>query len=86
MIVQNLDNIIRKENFIYYRREFTATAKYEFTGTVKTGLIEFVIETAPTGKKEVTIKLIDSIDYPLLPIVQKLKEVISNLDKEGKLP
>lgn len=86
MTIRELSGISRKENFIYYRREFTATAHYDLPGKLCTGLVEFTIETEPTGKKDVTIKLVDSIDYPLLPIVQKMKELILAMDKEGQLP
>ena len=50
------------------------------------GQIEFVIETEPTGKKDVRIKLIDSVDYPLLPVMQNLKNFILSLDNDGRLP
>lgn len=86
MTIKEIANIKRKENFIYYRQEFIAQAKYAFLGKEISGLIEFVLETEPTGKKNVTIKLVDQIDYPLLPILQALKNEITLLDKNGELP
>ena len=86
MTILALNDIVRKENFIYYRREFTGNALYDLPGRKHTGHIEFTIETAPTGKKEIHVKLIDSVDYPLLAVVQNLKTYILNMDIEGKLP
>ncbi|HNY17165.1 MAG TPA: hypothetical protein PK542_10790 [Treponemataceae bacterium] len=86
MTILALNDIIRKENFIYYRREFTANALIELPGHQGVSQIEFTIETEPTGRKDIRVHLIDSIDYPLLPIVKQLKEYILGLDHEGRLP
>ena len=86
MTILDITDIIRKENYIYYRREFTGNALYDLPGKKHKGQIEFVIETEPTGKKDVRIKLIDSVDYPLLPVMQNLKNFILSLDNDGRLP
>lgn len=86
MTILDITDIIRKENFIYYRREFSAVAHIDLPGRPCTGKIEFTIETAPTGKKEIKVRTIDPFDYPLIPLVQKLRESISSLEREGKLP
>ena len=86
MTILDITGIDRKENYIYYLREFNATAHYDFPGRKIDGKIEFVIETTPLGKKDIHVKLIDPIDYPVLPVIQSLKEFIRQLDGEGKLP
>ncbi len=86
MTILAIDNITRKETFIYYRREFTGKAHYDLPGKTHAGSIEFSIETEPTGKKDIHVRLLDSVDYPLLPIVSNLKSYILDLDKNGKLP
>ncbi len=86
MTIRDLIDITRKENFIYYRREFRAKAIYELPEGERTGLIEFTIETAPTGKKEISVRLVDQVDYPLLPVLSALKETIRAIDGEGALP
>ncbi|MBN2810892.1 hypothetical protein K7J14_09190 [Treponema zuelzerae] len=86
MTLLNISDIIRKENYIYYRREFTATVVFQLGTGNLSGKIEFTIETAPTGKKDIQIKLIDSIDYPLLPLLRSIKDAVTELEKEGKLP
>ncbi len=86
MTILAINGIVRKENFIYYRREFTGEALYDLPGSQHLGKIEFTIETEPTGKKDIRIKLIDSIDYPLLSVVSSLKKYILDLDRDGRLP
>jgi hypothetical protein len=84
--ILDITGIDRKENYIYYLREFTAMAHYDVPGRKIDGKIEFVIETTPLGKKDIHVKLLDPIDYPVLPVIQSLKEFIRRLDGEGKLP
>jgi len=84
--VQTLIDITRKENFIYYRREFHARAVYQFPEGDKIGMIEFTIETEPTGKKDISVRLVDPVDYPLLPVITALKEAIREADREGAFP
>jgi len=84
--ILDLNDIIRKENFIYYRREFTAKALYDLPDRQHSGKIEFTIETEPTGKKDIHVTLVDTIDYPLLPVIKMLKDFILGMDREGKLP
>lgn len=86
MTILELNDVVRKENFIYYRREFTGKAIYDLPGRKHSGLVEFTIETEPTGKKDIRIKIIDAVDYPLLAVIQTLKVFIMNLDNDGKLP
>lgn len=86
MKVLEITDITRKENFIYYRREFVGKASYDLPGRQTAGHIEFTIETTPLGKKDIHIKLVDPVDYPVLPVMQILKAHILSLDAEGKLP
>lgn len=86
MTILDITGINRNENYIYYLREFTATAHYDIPGRKIEGRIEFVIETTPLGKKDIHVKLLDQIDYPVLPVIQSLKDFIRRLDSEGKLP
>lgn len=86
MTILSISDITRKENFIYYRREFTGKALYDLPGRQHAGQIEFIIETTPMGKKQITINLVDSVEYPVLPLIHSLKDFIMNMDNEGKLP
>jgi len=81
-----ITEILRKENFIYYRREFTGNVLYDLPGRKHSGHIEFTIETTPMGKKDIRIQLIDSVDYPVMPVIKTLKDYILEMDNENKLP
>lgn len=86
MTIDDISDITRKENFIYYRREFFGNASYNFLNRVHKGRIEFTIETTPMGTKDITIKIVDPVEYPLIPVIKSLKDYIKTMDKEGKLP
>ncbi len=86
MTIREINDISRKENFIYYRREFSGEVLYDFPDRNHSGKIEFTIETAATGKKDIRISLVDPVDYPVIPVMQSLKEYIRTLDDDGKLP
>jgi hypothetical protein len=48
--------------------------------------ITFSLEMEATGFKKVEVQFKQDIDYPLLPLIKMLKEEVSRLNKEGKLP
>ena len=87
MTVLGLKDIYRKEDGIYYRRKFSASAEYEMpSGHNEDGKIEFIIETSPLGKNSISVQLIDPVNYPILPLKRALKEYINDLDRAGMLP
>jgi len=86
MKVLEIKDIVRKDVPIYYRRLFTGTAVLEILDKVLDRRIEFTIETKPTGARETTVSMIDSLDYPLVPVIKDLKDFISGLDRSGALP
>lgn len=81
----SIKNIEKKDVPLYYRNEYSASSEFYLIGTdVITVSINFSIEMAPTGEKNIDIKLNDSIDYPLVPIIRILKEKIASMEKEGQ--
>ncbi len=77
---------MRDETFIYYRKTFLGDAVIELPLVTTTVPIEFVIEMSPLGTKTIDIEFKGSFDYPLLPVLKELKELILNEDYEGRLP
>ena len=45
----------------------------------KKGRIAFSIEHKPTGEMAITVKFIDDMEYPLLPLIIDLKKTIKTL-------
>ena len=86
MKVAEIRDITRKDIPIYYRRDFSGMMVLELLGKNIEKRIEFSIETKPTGAKEIIVSGLDSIDYPLIPVLKSVKEKILDLDREGALP
>lgn len=85
MKVLELRDIQQEEGYIYYRKKFFSTALIEIPQKNIEVPLMFIIETEPTGKKNVEIILQTSIDYPIIPVIKALKEKISEYDREGLL-
>ena len=86
MDVLEIKNLYREEIGLYYRRNFTGLAVIELPIKTIEVPLDFIIEVGPLGNRDFDIELKEKIDYPLLPVMKKLKEYIELLDKEGKLP
>jgi len=86
MKVIHLKNLDKKDIPLHYRNEFSGEALLSGMGKEVEKRIEFIIERLPTGQKEITVKVLDGLDYPLAPVIKNLKHHIDQLDKEGKLP
>ncbi|MDR0878266.1 MAG: hypothetical protein LBN21_09445 [Treponema sp.] len=87
MKIISINDIVRKDVPIYYRRLYTGLAVLELINNkqVERG-IDFSIEHKPTGHKEIIVTLAEPVDYPLVPLNQELKKYIDNLDMNGGLP
>lgn len=85
MKVLGLHNIVREEGVIYYRKCFTADVELELPLKTIKSPIYFTIEMSPLGEKDIKIKFLETVEYPLLPILKSLKEMIKQQDYEGKL-
>jgi len=86
LTVLDISEITRKETGIYYRREFSAHALFNVLGKHTTGKIEFIIEISPFGTKDIHVRLIETVDYPLLPVLNSLKRFIVALEESNRLP
>jgi len=86
MKVVDIFNIQRKENLLYYRREYRGEAIIELLADTLVTPVEFVLEQRPMGGYSIHVSLVDAIDYPLVPIVSGLKSFIADLDLKGVLP
>jgi hypothetical protein len=86
MKIVTLKDMIRKDVPIYYRKLYTSVAVIEFNNKPNDYRIDFSIEMKPTGNKEISVTFIDTVDYPLVPVIRELKQYINDLDSAGGLP
>jgi len=86
MKIITLKDMIRKDVPIYYRKLYTSVAVIELNSKQNDYRIDFSIEIKPTGQREINVNFIDSVDYPLIPVVKELKQYISELDSADGLP
>jgi hypothetical protein len=81
-----INNIVRKDVPIYYRRLYSGNAVLELINQPVETPVEFQIEHKPTGQTEINVSFPKKPDYPLVPLVKELKNFIGALDSDGKLP
>lgn len=86
MKVVGISNIHRKENLLYYRREYTGEATIELLTNPRVVPLDFVLEQRPMGGFSIHVSIVDSMDYPIVPIMTALKTFIADLDLKGVLP
>jgi hypothetical protein len=86
MKIVQIKNIERKDVPIYYRRLFTGVLVLELMNKQVEGNIDFLIETKPTGHKDISVTFINSFDYPLVPLIKEIKKYVTDLDNGGSLP
>ena len=85
MVVSKLVDIERKESHIYYMQDFTATMVYSVVGKEQKGRLAFSVEHKPTGEMVISVRFIDDVDYPLLPLIIDLKTTIKKLIETNEL-
>jgi hypothetical protein len=87
MKVLGLDSISKESGEIFYMQKYKAICAIEIQTKHFNFPLQFSIETGPLGNKIINIEdFSQQIDYPVLPVTKQLKEMITNMYKEGNLP
>lgn len=86
MRILEFQNLEREDVQIFYIRKYSAKALIEFPIKQEIVNINFSIEMNSFCHKEVSLQILDKIDYPLLPVKKSLLDFINNLENEGRLP
>ncbi|MDA3851273.1 MAG: hypothetical protein PF447_08350 [Spirochaetaceae bacterium] len=90
MKLLSIEQIIQKHQDvpIYYRKEYSAHALFErmvhHHEQVELNF-EFGIEMEPSGQKKIDIKILDEVDYPIMPLIHSLKKEVKQQYEEGKI-
>jgi hypothetical protein len=86
MHIQEITNLERKEIPLSYRRLYSGEAIIAFADDRETTCpIEFALEHSPTGRVDIRVEVKGAIDYPIVPIIRKLKDHIARLDRARSL-
>jgi len=86
MKVVELRELNRRDSAVHYIKEFTGVAVLA-SGTIKAETdIAFTLEHKPLGSPELIVRIMDPVDWPLLPVIRALREHILDLEKTGRLP
>jgi hypothetical protein len=80
-----LKNIVRKQMAIDYRRVYTAIAVLDISNVTIEAKVEMALEHTPLGEVRIKVTLLDQIDYPLIPVLKKIKAEARVLQQEGTL-
>ncbi|MBB5218503.1 MULTISPECIES: hypothetical protein [Treponema] len=87
MRILGLRAISKEESYIYYIDRYKATVIMEVLNRQVSFQVNFSIEINPLGMKSIDLEpLPKTLDYPVLPITKSLKQYITELSNEGKLP
>jgi len=85
MKLVTIKDILRKDTPIFYRMFYKGIAVIELKRETGEYRIDFVIEVKPTGHVEISVTIVDAIEYPLLPLLKELKSFINDLYRSGEL-
>lgn len=85
MELVDIRNIKTSQVSVYYHMQYTGNAVFEIGGRETISPILFVIEIGPLGEKKVSVKILQSIDYPLIPLLRVLRERVIELYNSGVL-
>ncbi len=86
MRIIELKDLRRKETPLHYIREFTGIAVLEREGKVFEKALVFTVERRPSGAPEVSARFVEEPEWPILPLLRSIKDLVTELDKSGGLP
>ena len=88
MKIKSLDNITKKDSFLFYRNEYNADAVFIYGTDSKEEKVPvyFTVERTAAGIPVITAKILKHINYPMLGASSELKKIISDLEHNGGLP
>lgn len=79
-----IEKILKKDTLIYYRNQYEGTALFSLIADRQVSVkFTSTVEIKPTGERDITVELLESIDYPLIPILQSIKSEMREIDQKG---
>lgn len=86
MRVLEIRDITKKHLHIHYRNEFKGAAVFEYSKNNREEIpVEFAVEHSANGSVDISARMLEKLNYPLLPAMKSLKDHIRSLERKGKL-
>jgi hypothetical protein len=86
MKVVELRDLSRRDSSIHYIKELTAVAVLEWDQRRSESDIAITLEHKPIGPPDVTVHLLDAVEWPALPIIRAIRDYVTELERSGRLP
>ena len=85
MKLKTIEDIKRKESYLYYRNDYMASAVFEYGKEPKEEKIpiDITIEKTALGEVKVSITINGHINYPMLNAIKVLKDKVLKMQSEG---
>jgi hypothetical protein len=85
MKVVELKELSKREATIHYIKEYTAVAVLESNHGRTEADIAFTLELKALGPPGVSVRVLDPVDWPLLPVMRAIRAYIVDLEGSGRL-
>jgi hypothetical protein len=86
MKVVELRELCRRESPVHYIKELTAVAVIEWNERVSESDISITLEHKPLGPPDVHVHLLESVEWPALPVIHAIRDYVVDLERTGRLP
>jgi hypothetical protein len=86
MRVVELRELCRRESPVHYIKELTAVAVIEWNERISESDISITLEHKPLGSPDVHVHLLESVEWPVLPVIHAIRDYVVDLERRGKLP
>ena len=86
MKVIELRDLNRRESPVHYIKELTAVAVIEWNQRQSESDVSITLEHRPLGPPDVRVRLLDAVDWPVLPVIHAIQEYVVDLERTGRLP
>jgi hypothetical protein len=86
MKVVELRDLSRRESPVHYIKELTAVAVIEWNERQSESDISITLEHKPMGPPDVRVRLLDTVEWPALPVIRAIREYVVDLERAGRLP
>ncbi len=86
MKVVELRDLNRRDSSVHYIKELTGVAVLEYNQRRSESDVAITLEHRPIGPPDVTVHLLDAVEWPALPVIHAIRDYVTELERSGRLP